>query len=254
MYSEVHPAAQLCKAEHGAMYVIDKHQYRWNRYTRRNSTKGEAMSLTPADVRAVAFNRAAIGRRGYHEDEVDSFLELVEEELDRLIKQVQPPTAQPEDTPVQPAEVQPAGEAAGHTNDSLQAIRLLQAAEETATRLTKETKTESERLLTDARNQSATLIAEATNRAAAIEQHARTTALTLEKEAQTNHDAILGGLVQKRATLEQEVDELYSYRQEIHRQLRELIRKHLTILEQDDIHQQLGDTPPEDNSAGQAAA
>jgi len=219
-----------------------------------NSTKGDAMSLTPADVRAIAFNRAAIGRRGYHEEEVDSFLELVEEELDRLIKQVPPPTAQPKDTPVQPAEVQPAGEAAGHTNDSLQAIRLLQAAEETATRLTKEAKTESERLLTDARNQSATLIAEATSRAAAIEQHARTTALTLEKEAQTNHDAILGGLVQKRATLEQEVDELYSHRQAIHRQLRELIHKHLTILEQDDIHQQLGATPLEDNPAGQAAA
>jgi DivIVA domain-containing protein len=227
------------------------------------------MSITPADVRAIAFNRAPIGRRGYHEDEVDSFLELVEEELDRLIKQVQPPTAQPEDTPVQPAEAQPAeaqpaearpaearpaGEAAGHTNDSLPAIRLLQAAEETATRLTKEAKTQSERLLTDARDQSATLIAEATNRAAAIEQHARTTASTLEKEAQTNHDAILGGLVQKRATLEQEVDELYSHRQEIHRQLRELIRKHLTILEQDDIHQQRGAAPAEDNSAGQAAA
>ena len=198
------------------------------------------MSITPADVRAVAFNRAPIGRRGYHEDEVDSFLELVEEEFDRLIKQVQPSTTHPEDTPVQPAEVQPAGEAAaGHTNDSLQAIRLLQAAEETATRLTTEATTESEKLLTDARNQSATLIAEATNRAAAIEQHARTTALTLEKEAQTNHDAILGGLVQKRVTLEQEVDELYSYRQEIHQQLRELIRGHLTILEQEDIHQQL---------------
>ena len=217
------------------------------------------MSITPADVRAVAFNRAPIGRRGYHEDEVDSFLELVEEELDRLIKQGQPPTAQPEDTPVQPAEVlpaevRPAGEAAGHTNDSLQAIRLLQAAEETATRLTTEATTESEKLLTDARNQSATLIAEATNQAAAIEQHARTTASTLENEAQTNHDAILGGLVQKRATLEHEVDELHSYSQELRRQLRELIRKHLAILEQEDTHQQPGATPPADNSAGQAAA
>jgi DivIVA domain-containing protein len=36
------------------------------------------MSLTPADVRNVAFSRASIDKPGYHEDEVDGLLDLVE--------------------------------------------------------------------------------------------------------------------------------------------------------------------------------
>ena len=36
------------------------------------------MKLTPADVRNVAFSKPPIGKRGYNEDEVDQFLDLVE--------------------------------------------------------------------------------------------------------------------------------------------------------------------------------
>ncbi|WP_243635246.1 DivIVA domain-containing protein, partial [Tsukamurella pulmonis] len=43
------------------------------------------MKLTPADVRNVAFSKPPIGKRGYNEDEVDQFLDLVETELARLI-------------------------------------------------------------------------------------------------------------------------------------------------------------------------
>src|ERR1700733_1439099 len=35
------------------------------------------MPLTPADVHNVAFSKPAIGQRGYNEDEVDAFLDLV---------------------------------------------------------------------------------------------------------------------------------------------------------------------------------
>ncbi|MGH3951520.1 MAG: DivIVA domain-containing protein, partial [Pseudonocardiaceae bacterium] len=42
------------------------------------------MSLTPADVHNVAFSKPPIGKRGYNEDEVDAFLDLVETELARL--------------------------------------------------------------------------------------------------------------------------------------------------------------------------
>lgn len=37
--------------------------------------------LTAADVRKVAFNKPPIGTRGYNEDEVDAFLDLVEQWL-----------------------------------------------------------------------------------------------------------------------------------------------------------------------------
>ncbi|GED97424.1 hypothetical protein nbrc107697_14630 [Gordonia crocea] len=42
------------------------------------------MPITPEDVHNVAFSKPPIGRRGYHEDEVDAFLDAVEEEIRRL--------------------------------------------------------------------------------------------------------------------------------------------------------------------------
>jgi len=43
------------------------------------------MALTPADVHNVAFSRPRIGKRGYSEQEVDLFIDLVEQELTRYI-------------------------------------------------------------------------------------------------------------------------------------------------------------------------
>ncbi len=45
------------------------------------------MALTPADVHNVAFSRARVGKRGYSEQEVDLFIDLVEQELIRHIEQ-----------------------------------------------------------------------------------------------------------------------------------------------------------------------
>src|SRR5882672_4280855 len=45
------------------------------------------MPLTPADVHNVAVSKPPIGKRGYNEDEVDAFLDLVEQELARLIEE-----------------------------------------------------------------------------------------------------------------------------------------------------------------------
>jgi DivIVA domain-containing protein len=39
------------------------------------------MPLTPADVANVAFGKPPMGKGGYHEDEVDTFLDLVRTEL-----------------------------------------------------------------------------------------------------------------------------------------------------------------------------
>jgi DivIVA domain-containing protein len=44
------------------------------------------MSLSPAEVRDVAFSQPPVGERGYHEDEVDEFLDLVHAELTRLVE------------------------------------------------------------------------------------------------------------------------------------------------------------------------
>ncbi|MDG6104602.1 DivIVA domain-containing protein [Dactylosporangium aurantiacum] len=42
------------------------------------------MMLTPADVQAVRFTKAAFGKRGYDEDEVDAFLDVVAQALTAL--------------------------------------------------------------------------------------------------------------------------------------------------------------------------
>lgn len=45
------------------------------------------MALTPAEVHNVAFKKPPIGKRGYDEEEVDAFLDVVEIELSRLIEE-----------------------------------------------------------------------------------------------------------------------------------------------------------------------
>jgi len=61
------------------------------------------MPLTPADAHNTAFSKPPLGKRGYHEDQVDAFLDQVEYELNRLygiIAQLQsgPAAAAPDDT------------------------------------------------------------------------------------------------------------------------------------------------------------
>ncbi|SNY70062.1 DivIVA domain-containing protein [Paractinoplanes atraurantiacus] len=45
------------------------------------------MPLTPADIHNMAFKKPAIGKRGYDEEDVDAFLDEVEQELIRLIEE-----------------------------------------------------------------------------------------------------------------------------------------------------------------------
>ncbi|GGK76764.1 DivIVA domain-containing protein [Mangrovihabitans endophyticus] len=45
------------------------------------------MPLTPADIHNMAFKRPPIGKRGYDEEEVDAFLDEVEQELIRLLEE-----------------------------------------------------------------------------------------------------------------------------------------------------------------------
>lgn len=44
------------------------------------------MPLTPPDVAQVVFSKPPLGKRGYHEEEVDAFLDIVQAELTRLIQ------------------------------------------------------------------------------------------------------------------------------------------------------------------------
>lgn len=45
-------------------------------------------NLTPADVRNVAFRKPPLGKRGYDEEEVDRFLDAVEQTIAALTEEV----------------------------------------------------------------------------------------------------------------------------------------------------------------------
>ena len=183
------------------------------------------MPLTPADVHNVAFSKPPIGKRGYNEDEVDAFLDLVENELTRLIDEnadlrqriqeldqelgagggavVASAEAIPAyETRERPAttEVTAAAEVANE-EQAMKAARVLHLAQDTADRLTSEAKTESDRLLTDARanadqilseaNQTAeTTVAEAKQRADELLSDAQTRSETQLRQAQEKADAL----------------------------------------------------------------
>src|SRR6059036_60260 len=105
------------------------------------------MPLTPADVHNVVFKKPPIGKRGYDEDEVDAFLDVVEGELARLIEENNElrasrgaapaeerpaPAAQAVAPPPPPAAA--SAPAQPREDDSARASRMLALATETADR------------------------------------------------------------------------------------------------------------------------
>ena len=124
------------------------------------------MPLTPADVHNVVFKKPPIGKRGYDEDEVDAFLDVVEAELARLIEEnnelrsaASRAVARTDERP-EPAAPAPAAVAAPpppvqqpREDDSARASRMLALATETADRYVNEAKTQAEQMLSGAKKQ-----------------------------------------------------------------------------------------------------
>ena len=174
------------------------------------------MRLTPADVHNVAFKKPSIGKRGYDEDEVDAFLDLVEAELARLIEENNeltqrvaagtngqaPQVAAAVDQPVEaesvtaepsaPVSVEKTTAAApdpavlpadaGPAAHHMQAARLLGLAQETAERLTGDAAAEAEATRSSAKAESDRLLAEAQAEADKLltDAHSRSEAMIAE--------------------------------------------------------------------------
>ena len=201
------------------------------------------MPLTPADVHNVAFSKPPIGKRGYNEDEVDAFLDLVENELTRLIEEnadlrqrvdeldqelataragggAQPtaaiplyePEPEPEpapapqpvyDTPPQPAA--PVGE-----ESHIRAAKVLSLAQDTADRLTGTAKAESDRMLADARAQADAMVSEARQTAETTVAEARQRADAMLADAQTRSEAQLRQAQEKADALQADAERKHS--------------------------------------------
>jgi len=185
------------------------------------------MPLMPADVASVSFSTPPIDKRGYHEGEVDAFLDLVQAELARLIQentdlrnQVAQRDAQrraaPVGTggdlrpvgppgsvmvPIRPpvtAQTSPAGDPNVH------AAKVLGLAQEMADRVTSDAKTEADTMLNNARATSERLLAEARAKAEGMVTEARTRAENMLNDARTKAETLERQSRQKAASLERD--------------------------------------------------
>lgn len=162
------------------------------------------MPLTPADVHNVAFSKPPIGKRGYNEDEVDAFLDLVENELSRLVEEnadlrqrvseldsdlasarsgvVQVTQATPLYQPEPEVTVLVEERSTRLSDDqALRATRVLSLAQDTADRLTSTAITEADTMVADARASAEQIVSEA-----------RYIAEATVTDAQQRADAMLG--------------------------------------------------------------
>jgi DivIVA domain-containing protein len=173
------------------------------------------MPLTPADVHNVAFSKPPIGKRGYNEDEVDAFLDLVESELARLIEEnadlrqrvseldselvaarsgaIQAtqaiPLYQPQPEPVVVQTVTDTTELA--EDQALKAARVLSLAQDTADRLTTTARAESDKLLADAHASAEQIVSEARYIADTTVNEARQRADAMLADAQSRSETQL---------------------------------------------------------------
>ncbi|MGV0626662.1 DivIVA-like cell division protein Wag31 [Mycolicibacter minnesotensis] len=210
------------------------------------------MPLTPADVHNVAFSKPPIGKRGYNEDEVDAFLDLVETELARLIEEnadlrqrigeldqdlataraagAQPaapsiPVYEPAPEPVAPPVVAAAAPVEVVSDDQhLKAARVLSLAQDTADRLTGTARAESEKLMADARANADQIVGEA-----------RQTAETTVAEARQRADAMLSDAQNRSETqlrqAQEKADALQSDAERKHSEIMGTINQQRTVLE-----------------------
>lgn len=206
------------------------------------------MPLTPADVHNVAFSKPPIGKRGYNEDEVDAFLDLVESELARLVEEnadlrqrigeldaelssarsgvvsgVVPtqilPVHQPEPEPVVPVFDGGATEDQGH-----RAARVLSLAQETADRLTGTAAAEAEKIVTEARANADQIMSEARYVADTLVNEARQRADAVLADAQTRSEAQLRAAQEKSDLLQSDAERKHS-------ELMSTITQQRTVLE-----------------------
>jgi len=195
------------------------------------------MPLTPADVHNVAFSKPPIGKRGYNEDEVDAFLDLVENELTRLIEEnsdlrqrineldqelaggggaaptvAQPiPSYEPEPEP-KPAPVvaAPSGPVGTNEEQAMKAARVLTLAQDTADRLTGTARAESEKMLADARTNADQIVSEARHTAETAVTEARQRADTMLADAQTRSETQLRQAQEKADALQADAERKHS--------------------------------------------
>jgi DivIVA domain-containing protein len=199
------------------------------------------MPLTPADIHNMAFKKPPIGKRGYDEEEVDAFLDEVEQELIRLLEENGALHGQMQrgggggagpaastmvlssefaDITAQLERMQEARARAEQNARSLQA-QLEQArnaapaspppsadGEDRTARVLMMAQRTADDHLHDARRESEALLDTARNKSEQITSEAQLKAGTIEGDARRNHSEAMNSLGTKRAALLDEIERL----------------------------------------------
>ncbi|MBD8507770.1 DivIVA domain-containing protein [Hoyosella sp. G463] len=181
------------------------------------------MRLTPSDVHSVAFKKQPLGKRGYDEDEVDAFLDLVEQELTRLGEENAHLAERVSSLEESVAEAQSAAE--GRESPSGRAIKIIDHAEAVADRVTSDAQEEADALLTrareeakamttEARDKSEAMVTDAREKADLIVSRASEKADALRAESEKEHADLLASVAEQRSTLEGRINQLRTFERE----------------------------------------
>ncbi|MBW8805971.1 MAG: hypothetical protein AUG49_26625 [Catenulispora sp. 13_1_20CM_3_70_7] len=208
------------------------------------------MPLTPEDVHNKQFTTVRL-REGYDEEEVDAFLDEVEAELTRLIRENEelraklaaatraaasaaaaPVPMRREPTPIPaplpapvPAQLPaplpvPQAPQFQQAPGGDSAARVLALAQQTA-----------DQAIAEARNEANKIVGEARSRADGLEREARGKADALERDAQEKHRVAMGSLETARAALERKVDDLRAFEREYRQRLKSYLDGQMRQLE-----------------------
>ena len=198
------------------------------------------MPLTPADIHNVAFKKPPIGKRGYDEEEVDAFLDEVEQELIRLLEENNVLRDQTQragggataaastmvlnnefaDLAAQLERLQEARARAEQNARSVQAqLERARSEAQSTPALTAGEDDRNSRVLMmaqrtadehmrDAQRESETVITTAHTKAEQLVSEAQLKASTIESDARRNHTEAMDSIVEKRTALLDEIDRL----------------------------------------------
>ena len=214
------------------------------------------MPLTPADIHNVAFKKPPLGKRGYDEEEVDAFLDEVEQQLIRLMEEnddlrgrIHRPGSAPVPSPMSSsldaersaiaAQLQRAEQERARAEQHARGLQaqlesapaerpsfnagvpaVMMMAQRTADDHLEDARRESEAMLDAARDQSAQITTEAQRKAD-----------NTEGDARRRHAEAINSLEMERAAVLDEIDRLARLAESYQSALREHVEAQLSYME-----------------------
>jgi DivIVA domain-containing protein len=211
------------------------------------------MPLSPEDVHKKTFTPVRL-REGYDMGEVDQFLDEVELELARLLKENEDlraklstasqavPSAPAQEAPAeaeQKAEPEPAPSVAAPELPAVRTVpeasnaaaRLLEIATQNADQLVSEAKDEADKIIGEARIKSERLETDARSKSERLESDARTRAEKLDSETNERRNQLFGQLERDKDALTRELEDLRAFEREYRSRLKSYFESQLAALD-----------------------